>query len=152
MLCCGCVLSGVETGRGRLGAVLSLAQVQVLAPAPALASGQARGRGCCSACCLLGRLRLARWSPSAAASTVLALASLASSPCFHNWSFASMFFLSSFASFPTTSNWIFSFLRSLCSFGCGLWLVLIYYEKKVLLAGWWWLVLIWCKRKALLAD
>jgi len=63
-----------------------------------------------------------------------------------------MFLLSSFASFPTTSNWIFSFLRSLCSFGCGLWLVLIYYEKKVLLAGWWWLVLIWCKRKALLAD
>jgi len=41
-----------------------------------------------------------------------------------------MFFLSSFASFPTTSNWIFSFLRSLCSFGCGSWLVLIYYEKK----------------------
>jgi len=30
-------------------------------------------------------------------------------------------------------------------------LMLICYERKVLLAGWW-LVLIWCERKALLAD
>jgi len=30
-----------------------------------------------------------------------------------------------------------------------LWLVLIYYEKKILLADWW-LVLEWCERKTLL--
>jgi hypothetical protein len=32
-----------------------------------------------------------------------------------------------------------------------LWLVLIYYKRKILLIGWW-LVLIWCKRKILLVD
>jgi len=31
------------------------------------------------------------------------------------------------------------------------WVVLIYCERKVLLAGWW-LVLVWCERKILLAD
>ena len=40
---------------------------------------------------------------------------------------------------------------SLCSFGCGWWLVLICYERKVLLAVWW-LVLIWYERKELLAG
>jgi len=38
-------------------------------------------------------------------------------------------------------------VESLCSAGCGWWLVLIYCEKKVLLADCGlWLVLIWCER------
>jgi len=41
--------------------------------------------------------------------------------------------------------------NSLCSAGCGRWLVLICCEKKILLAGWW-LVLIWYKKKTLLAG
>jgi hypothetical protein len=31
-----------------------------------------------------------------------------------------------------------------------MWLVLIYYERKVLITGWW-LMVIWCERKTLLA-
>ena len=40
---------------------------------------------------------------------------------------------------------------SLCSAGCGWWLMLICCEKKLLLTDWW-LVLIWCERKILLTD
>jgi hypothetical protein len=88
------------SGDWERGAAVDFSRVgQVLAPAPALASGQAREG-----------VPAVRAVACSAASTVLALASLASSPCFHNWCFASMFFLSSFASFPTFSNWVFDFL------------------------------------------
>ena len=47
----------------------------------------------------------------------------------------------------------FIFSHSLCSAGCGRWLMLIYCERKVLLAGCgWWLMLICCERKVLLAG